>query len=70
MHRTTIVLSDEERRALESRARSEGASIQLVIRRILDKEFGLVPAQEAPEFEVHIELRDGPLDRYRRRRRR
>jgi hypothetical protein len=71
MHRTTIVLSDEERRALETRARTEGASVQLVIRRILDKELGLVPALEkTPSFERRIDLRDPALSSYRRQRRR
>ena len=41
MHRTNIYLTEEERRLLSERARIENTSMADVVRRIIDKEFGL-----------------------------
>jgi Ribbon-helix-helix protein, copG family len=42
MHRTQVYLTDEQRRRLARRAADEGASQAEVIRRILDRELGIL----------------------------
>jgi Zn-dependent membrane protease YugP len=42
MHRTQIYLTDEQRRRLARRAADEGASQADVIRRMLDRELGIL----------------------------
>lgn len=49
MHRTNIYLSDEQERALATRARLEGKTRSAVIRAILDRELALPPDADLQE---------------------
>lgn len=47
MHRTNLYLTDEQERALDSRARAAGISRSALVRRIVDDALADEPAQSA-----------------------
>lgn len=59
MHRTNVYLTTEEERALDARARAEGATRSKVLRNIIDAALGLGDSENRDEVDALLVQRAG-----------